>query len=299
MLREFKRVLECPALIELFKLCSGLSVNYPKKIHHLERIEVILSSFFVVYNIVTAEEEEQQKTNEISKMEELNSTKKVSISSPLFGIEVERALGEVFNILKTNAKPMVNHLLKEVLNSVKKTHRSKENASIFTEPIIKILSKNSTLIDYENKRSMFKTELKNLRKNQQAEEININVVRENVLLSSMNQIMPMTAAQLMHKFHITFDGEEGEDVGGLTREWFMLLSKEIFNPHYALFTPSSTGSTYQPRPDSYVNSNHLFFFKFIGRMVGKALHDGYLLDAYFTPAFYKHILGKPLSLNDL
>lgn len=79
----------------------------------------------------------------------------------------------------------------------------------------------------------------------------------------------------------------------------MLLSKEIFNPHYALFTPSSTGSTYQPRPDSYVNSNHLLFFKFIGRIVGKALHDGYLLDAYFTPAFYKHILGKPLSVNDL
>lgn len=42
-------------------------------------------------------------------------------------------------------------------------------------------------------------------------------MRENVLLSSMNQVMPMTAAQLMHKFHITFDGEEGEDVGGLTR----------------------------------------------------------------------------------
>lgn len=64
---------------------------------------------------------------------------------------------------------------------------------------------------------MFKTELKNIRKNVQAEEINLNVVRENVLLSSMNQVMPMTSTQLMHKFHITFDGEEGEDVGGLTR----------------------------------------------------------------------------------
>jgi E3 ubiquitin-protein ligase HUWE1 len=56
---------------------------------------------------------------------------------------------------------------------------------------------------------------------------------------------------------------------------------------------------YQPSPKSYVNPNHLQFFKFIGRVVGKALHDGYLLDAYFTPAFYKHILGKPLSWTDM
>ena len=29
--------------------------------------------------------------------------------------------------------------------------------------------------------------------------------------------------------------------------------------------------------------------------MGKALHDGYMLDAYFTPAFYKHLLGLPIK----
>ena len=109
----------------------------------------------------------------------------------------------------------------------------------------------------------------------------------------------MSVEQLHGKFHVVFEGEEGEDAGGLTREWYTLLSKEIFNPHYALFEPSSTGNTYQPSPKSYINPNHLQFFKFIGRVVGKALHDGYLLDAYFTPAFYKHILGKTLSWKDM
>jgi E3 ubiquitin-protein ligase HUWE1 len=46
---------------------------------------------------------------------------------------------------------------------------------------------------------------------------------------------------------------------------------------------------------SYVNSLHLDYFKFIGRITGKALLDGYLLDAYFTPAFYKHILNLPIK----
>lgn len=81
------------------------------------------------------------------------------------------------------------------------------------------------------------------------------------------------------------------DAGGLTREWFLLLSKEIFNPNYALFLPSANGNTFQPSPHSKINPDHLSFFKFVGRFIAKALHDGYMLDAYFTRAFYKHILG--------
>lgn len=33
--------------------------------------------------------------------------------------------------------------------------------------------------------------------------------------------------------------------------------------------------------------------------MGKALHDGFLLDAFFTPAFYKHILGLPITFKDM
>lgn len=33
--------------------------------------------------------------------------------------------------------------------------------------------------------------------------------------------------------------------------------------------------------------------------MGKALHDGFLLDAFFTPAFYKHILGLPITYIDM
>jgi E3 ubiquitin-protein ligase HUWE1 len=46
---------------------------------------------------------------------------------------------------------------------------------------------------------------------------------------------------LRGKLHVEFDGEEGVDAGGVTREWFLMLSKEIFNPNYALFTPSLNG----------------------------------------------------------
>ena len=38
---------------------------------------------------------------------------------------------------------------------------------------------------------------------------------------------------------IEFEGEQGLDYGGVAREWFYLLSKEMFNPYYGLFEYSA------------------------------------------------------------
>lgn len=40
-------------------------------------------------------------------------------------------------------------------------------------------------------------------------------------------------------------------------------------------------------------------FRFVGRIIGKAVHDGQLVDAYFTRSFYKHLLGSPLTYEDI
>ena len=66
--------------------------------------------------------------------------------------------------MKNHAKPMVNYLLKEVLKNIKKSIRSKEVSSIFHEPLVHILSKHPVLIDYDNKRAMFRAEIKNMRR---------------------------------------------------------------------------------------------------------------------------------------
>jgi len=38
---------------------------------------------------------------------------------------------------------------------------------------------------------------------------------------------------------IEFESETGLDYGGVAREWFFLLSKEMFNPYYGLFEYSA------------------------------------------------------------
>ena len=43
---------------------------------------------------------------------------------------------------------------------------------------------------------------------------------------------------------ITFKGEQGTDAGGLTREWFLELSKAMFNPNYGFFIDAANGNKF-------------------------------------------------------
>ncbi|WAR08062.1 HACE1-like protein [Mya arenaria] len=93
-------------------------------------------------------------------------------------------------------------------------------------------------------------------------------------------------------------GEEGMGQG-VVREWFNVLSKEILNPDYALFTQSADGCTFQPNSQSAVNPDHLNYFRFAGQCLGLALYHQQLINAYFTRSFYKHILGVPVNYTDV
>ena len=73
----------------------------------------------------------------------------------------------------------------------------------------------------------------------------------------------------------------------------------MFNPNYALFIPSANGVSFQPNSMSSINTEHIQFFKFVGRIIGKALCDGYPLDLYFTRSFYKHIIGQEVNYQDM
>ena len=52
----------------------------------------------------------------------------------------------------------------------------------------------------------------------------------------------------------------------LLREWFWQLSHEVLNPMYCLFEYANKNNySLQINPASYVNPDHLHYFKFVGR----------------------------------
>jgi len=128
----------------------------------------------------------------------------------------------------------------------------------------------------------------------------IKIRRNHIFEDSYAEIMRQTPNDLKKRLMIKFDGEDGLDYGGLSREFFFLLSHEMFNPFYCLFEYSAHDNyTLQINPASGVNPEHLNYFKFIGRCVGLAIFHRRFLDAYFISSFYKMILKKKVNLADL
>ncbi|KAK1785400.1 hypothetical protein P4O66_018783, partial [Electrophorus voltai] len=154
--------------------------------------------------------------------------------------------------------------------------------------------------DYKQKYEYFRKKLK--KPADIPNRFEMSVRRNAVLEDSYRPIMSVKRPDLLKaRLWVEFAGEKGLDYGGVAREWFFLISKEMFNPYYGLFEYSATDNyTLQINPNSGLcNEDHLSYFKFIGRVAGMAVHHGKLLDAFFIRPFYKMMLQKPITLHDM
>ncbi|KAI5636492.1 WW domain-containing protein [Phthorimaea operculella] len=134
--------------------------------------------------------------------------------------------------------------------------------------------------DYKRKYEYLKSQLR--KPSNVPNKFEIKVRRSSIFEDSYRIISSVNRLDLLKtKLWVEFESEVGLDYGGLAREWFFLLSKEMFNPYYGLFEYSAMDNyTLQINPNSGVcNEEHLNYFKFIGRVAGMAIYHGKLLDA--------------------
>mmetsp|Transcript_13935 Transcript_13935/g.21251 ORF Transcript_13935/g.21251 Transcript_13935/m.21251 type:complete len:626 (+) Transcript_13935:84-1961(+) len=131
--------------------------------------------------------------------------------------------------------------------------------------------------------------------------IQINVRREFLFLDSMQAVLSLPNSDLRKIWRFTFMGEDGLDAGGLTREWFQILTEEMFDPNMGMWQSSQTNQMLlEINPASEVCcEDHLRNFRFFGRVMGKALFDRQLVSSHMVQCLYKHILGWPVTFADL
>ncbi|XP_057852533.2 E3 ubiquitin-protein ligase UPL1 isoform X1 [Cryptomeria japonica] len=183
-------------------------------------------------------------------------------------------------------------------------HRRLLNAFVRQHPgllekSLSLMLKTPRLIDFDNKRSFFRSRIRQQNEQHNYNPLRICVRRTYVLEDSYSQLRMRSVDDIKGRLTVQFQGEEGIDAGGLTREWYQLLSRVIFDKGALLFTTVGNESTFQPNPNSVYQTEHLSYFKFVGRVVAKALFDGQLLDVHFTRSFYKHILGVRVAYHDI
>lgn len=198
--------------------------------------------------------------------------------------------------------------IKNLFFSFTEEHRKILNELVRNNP--KLLSgsfstlvNNSKVLEFDNKRTFFTRKLHQRSPEERLphSSLQLNVRRDQVFLDSFKSLYYKSGPEVKYgKLSIRFHGEEGVDAGGVTREWFAAMARQMFNPDFALFNPvASDRTTFHPNRLSDVNPEHLMFFKFIGRIIGKALYEGRVLDCHFSRAVYKRILGKSVSLKDM
>mmetsp|Transcript_6557 Transcript_6557/g.10535 ORF Transcript_6557/g.10535 Transcript_6557/m.10535 type:complete len:123 (-) Transcript_6557:799-1167(-) len=67
--------------------------------------------------------------------------------------------------------------------------------------------------------------------------LNITVSRDNILEDALNQLDSEKAHQNINRpLRVIFRGEPAIDEGGVQKEFFQLVVRELFKPDYAMFT---------------------------------------------------------------
>ncbi|KAH8087159.1 HECT-domain-containing protein [Cristinia sonorae] len=93
--------------------------------------------------------------------------------------------------------------------------------------------------------------------------------------------------------------EAGIDGGGVFKEFLTALCKEVFDSDRGLWLATKNNELY-PNPHSYaIEAHSLNWYRFIGRILGKALYEGILVDVAFAGFFLAKWLGKQSFLDDL
>jgi len=129
----------------------------------------------------------------------------------------------------------------------------------------------------------------------------MNVRRRFLLRDSVDAIMSLSRKDLHKLWRFEFVSEMGVDAGGLAREWFQLVTEKIFDPNLGLWQSSSANQMcMEVNPASeYCCEDHLIYYRFLGRVMGKALFDRQLVAGHMVGYIYKHILGWPVTFGDL
>ncbi|KAF8681820.1 hypothetical protein HU200_045261 [Digitaria exilis] len=131
------------------------------------------------------------------------------------------------------------------------------------------------------------------------------VIRRGHIIEDGYRQLNCLRSKLKSCIHVSFVSEcglpeAGLDYGGLSKEFLTDLSKTAFSPEYGLFSQTSESDTSLiPSNSAKLLDNGIDMIEFLGRVVGKALYEGILLDYSFSQVFVQKLLGRYNFLDEL
>ena len=132
--------------------------------------------------------------------------------------------------------------------------------------------------------------------------LRVFVKREQLLEDASNWINALQDQDKWRTCRYEFVNEPAMDSGGVAKEWYRLVCDSCFQPTYGLFERidlEDVTYSFNPNSATYNPDLHLYYYRFAGRILAKAIFEGCFVEAHLSKVVYKHILGRPCSLEDL
>ena len=108
-------------------------------------------------------------------------------------------------------------------------------------------------------------------------------------LRSVSEVVGSGEEEIKKGLRIEFIGEEGLDSGGLRKEWFLLLIREIFDPEHGLFVYDDDSRYCYFNPDTFETSDQYFL---VGVLLGLAIYNSTILDVALPPFTFRKLLAS-------
>ncbi|XP_034241266.1 ubiquitin-protein ligase E3A isoform X1 [Thrips palmi] len=129
--------------------------------------------------------------------------------------------------------------------------------------------------------------------------LRLKVRRDHIIddaLVELEMVAMENPKDLKKQLVVEFEGEQGIDEGGVSKEFFQLIVEEIFNPDYGMFTFNQETQTVWFNPTSFESDAQ---FSLIGVVLGLAIYNNVILDVHFPMVVYKKLMGKKSTFYDL
>ena len=125
--------------------------------------------------------------------------------------------------------------------------------------------------------------------------IMLKIRRDHLIEDTLNELSNPDV-NLQSAIKVKFSGEQGVDEGGVRKEFFILLIRQIFDPKYGMFSYNDKTRLYW--------FNHYSFepkikYELIGKIFGLAIYNNTILDVKLPIIVYKKLLGMKPTLDDM
>uniref|UniRef100_A0AAR2LB21 HECT domain-containing protein n=1 Tax=Pygocentrus nattereri TaxID=42514 RepID=A0AAR2LB21_PYGNA len=124
----------------------------------------------------------------------------------------------------------------------------------------------------------------------------LHVRRDHLVSDALRELTIYNDVDLKKPLKVIFDGEEAVDAGGVTKEFFLLLLKELMDPVYGMFTHYPESNLLWFSDKCFVEHN---WFHLIGIVCGLAIYNSTVVDLHFPLVLYKKLLDVCPALDDL